>query len=40
LATAIEKNRSEAVKLEVDEDGAILVDKDLQPDLYDWAING
>ena len=40
LIAAIEKSRPEAVRLEVDENGAILIDKDLHPDLYDWAVNG
>lgn len=40
LAAAIEKSRPEAVRLEVNENGDILVDKDLHPDLYDWAVNG
>jgi DNA-damage-inducible protein J len=40
LAAAIEKRRPEAVRLEVDANGAILIDKDKHPDLYDWAVNG
>ncbi|GHU51277.1 hypothetical protein AGMMS49975_04180 [Clostridia bacterium] len=27
-------------KLDVDENGHIIVDKDKDPDLYDWAVNG
>ena len=40
LAAVIEKRRPQAVRLEVDENGTILVDKNLHPDLYDWAVNG
>jgi hypothetical protein len=40
LAAAIEKRRPEAVRLEVDENGRIRVDEALNPDLYDWAVNG
>jgi len=28
------------VKLEVNEKGHIMIDKDKHPDLYDWAVNG
>ncbi|GHU51268.1 hypothetical protein AGMMS49975_04140 [Clostridia bacterium] len=27
-------------ELDVDENGHIIVDKDKDPDLYDWAVNG
>jgi DNA-damage-inducible protein J len=40
LSAVIEKKKPEAVRLEVDENGAILINKDLHPDLYDWAVNG
>jgi addiction module RelB/DinJ family antitoxin len=40
LAAAIEKNRPKPIRLEVDENGAILIDKNLHPNLYDWAVNG
>jgi addiction module RelB/DinJ family antitoxin len=39
-AAAVEKHMPEAVRLEVDANGAILIDKDKHPDLYDWAVNG
>ena len=28
------------VELEADENGNIIIDKDLYPELYDWAVNG
>ena len=28
------------VKLESDKNGHIIISKDLQPDLYEWAVNG
>jgi DNA-damage-inducible protein J len=40
LAAVIERSRPEAVRLEVDENGAVLVDKERHPELYDWAVNG
>lgn len=40
LLTAIEKKGINRVKLEVDEDGKLIIDKDLHPDIYDWVVNG
>ncbi|MCL2199918.1 MAG: type II toxin-antitoxin system RelB/DinJ family antitoxin [Defluviitaleaceae bacterium] len=28
------------VKLQTDESGSVIVDKDKHPDIYDWAVNG
>ena len=40
LIAAIKKSNPKRVKLEVDENGSIIVDKDKDPELYDWAVNG
>ena len=40
LIEAIKRKNIPAVKLEVDENGHILIDRDKHPELYDWAING
>jgi len=40
LIAAIEAKNIPVIDLDVDENGAIVVDKDLHPDLYDWAVNG
>jgi DNA-damage-inducible protein J len=40
LTTLVKKNNPDAVRLTVNEEGHILIDKDKNPDLYDWAING
>ena len=39
VAAAIERN-PKRVKLEADKTGNILLDKELHPDIYDWAENG
>jgi len=38
-ATAI-KNNQKMVELATDENGNILIDKKLHPEIYDWAVNG
>ena len=40
LIEAIQKSNIEHIKLETDTDGNIIIDKDLHPDIYDWAVNG
>ena len=39
IAAAIKSNPKK-VELEVDKDGNIIVNKKLNPDIYDWAANG
>ena len=40
LIVALEKAPAKEYTLDTDERGNLLVDKDLQPELYDWAVNG
>ena len=40
LIMALEKSNHKEIKLDVDKNGNILIDKDLHPHLYDWAVNG
>jgi DNA-damage-inducible protein J len=40
LIDALEKFPSKEYTLETDEAGNLIIDKDLHPDLYDWAVNG
>lgn len=40
LTTAIAKKNIPRVKLEADENGYAIVDKDKHPEIYDWAVNG
>ena len=40
LANAIRKSNPKKVDIGFDKNGNILVDKDLHPELYDWAVNG
>ena len=40
LIAALKKSNPKRVKLEVNENGSIIVDKDKDPELYDWAVNG
>ena len=40
LSAAIAKKNIPRVKLEADENGNAIVDKDTHPDIYDWAVNG
>jgi len=39
VAAALERN-PKRVKLETDKAGNVLIDKELHPDIYDWAENG
>jgi len=40
LTAAIAKKNIPRVKLEADENGNVIVDKDKHPDIYDWVVNG
>ncbi|MCL2357970.1 MAG: type II toxin-antitoxin system RelB/DinJ family antitoxin [Defluviitaleaceae bacterium] len=40
LALAIARKNIPRVKLEADENGCAIVDKDRHPEIYDWAENG
>ena len=40
LMAALENTQAHDYELEMDEQGHIIIDKDKQPDLYDWALNG
>jgi len=40
LTAAIAKRNIPRVKLEADESGNVIVDKDKHPEIYDWAVNG
>ena len=40
LAAAIAKKNIPRVKLESDENGYAIIDKDKHSELYDWAVNG
>jgi len=40
LIAALEKMPAKEYNLDSDTDGNILIDKDLHPELYDWAVNG
>jgi len=40
LTVAIAKKNIPRVKLEADENGNAIVDKDMHPEIYDWAENG
>jgi DNA-damage-inducible protein J len=40
LTEAIWKSNPEKIEVDVDENGNILIDKDKNPDLHDWAVNG
>lgn len=40
LIAALKKSNPKRVKLEADENGSIIIDKDKHPDIYDWAVNG
>ena len=40
LIAALKKSNPKRVKLEVDESGSIIIDKDKDPELYNWAVNG
>ncbi len=38
LITAILKSNPKKVELEVNEDGNVIIDKELHPDIYNWAV--
>ena len=40
LMVAIAKKNIPRVKLEADENGNAIVDKDIHPEIYDWMVNG
>jgi len=40
LTLAIAKKNIPRVKLEADENGYAIVDKEKHPEIYDWAVNG
>ena len=40
LTIAIAKRNIPRVKLEADENGHAIVDKEKHPEIYDWAVNG
>jgi len=40
LIAALKKSNPKRVKLEADENGSLIIDKEKHPDLYDWAVNG
>ena len=39
IAAALKRN-SKRVFLDTDENGAVIIDKDVHPDIYEWAVNG
>jgi len=39
IAAALKRN-PKRVTLKTNEKGHVIIDKDLHPDLYDWAVNG
>jgi len=38
LMAALKKSNPKRVRLEADENGSLIIDKEKHPDLYDWAI--
>ena len=40
IAAATIKNNPKMVELATDENGNILIDKKLHPEIYNWAVNG
>jgi hypothetical protein len=40
LIAALSKKQPQIVELEVDEYGNVVVDKDLHPNIYEWATKG
>ena len=40
LVAALQKRNPKRVKLETDENGSLIIDKEKHPSLYDWAVNG
>ena len=40
LCALLERTPAKEYTLDVDEQGSLIIDKDLHPELYDWAVNG
>ena len=40
LIAALEKSNPKRITFPTDENGSLIIDKDLYPDIYDWAMNG
>lgn len=40
IIAALLKSNPKRVELTADTDGNIIIDKDRNPDIYDWAVNG
>ena len=40
IAVVAERSAQKKVELATDENGNVIVDKELHPEIYDWAING
>jgi len=40
LAAALKRVPAKEYRLEANEHGHLIIDKDLHPELYDWAVNG
>jgi len=40
IVIAAIKNTARKIELETDENGNVLIEKELHPDIYDWAVNG
>lgn len=40
IVAAIKKRNAPHIRLECDENGNILIDKEKDPELFDWAVNG
>jgi hypothetical protein len=39
IAAAL-RRKPKRVTLQTDDKGYVIIDKDLHPDIYDWAVNG
>jgi len=40
LIAALEKSKPKVIELQADKNGNVIIDKEIHPDLYDWAVNG
>jgi DNA-damage-inducible protein J len=40
IVAAILAKNQESIKLEVNEQGHVIIDKEKHPQIYDWAVNG
>ncbi|MCL2763313.1 MAG: type II toxin-antitoxin system RelB/DinJ family antitoxin [Treponema sp.] len=40
IIAAVKRNTPKKIELSADEDGNIFVDKELHPEIYNWAVNG